>query len=124
MITSLKELRQAIRECINEYGAPTGKLRKPGSRASGKTQYKIGWVQDENEELSSYTANQRYPGSVDIWCEVVSEIAPEFPFKDDFSIRKHSLFFRIGNQLRVALDTDPQHELATWNQDAQDWFEL
>lgn len=110
---------------LNEFGTPTGKLRRPGRNSGNKTQHKIGFIQDENRQLSAWDANRIFPGSVDAWLEVANEISPEFS-TDPVVIRRRSAFFQIGDKLRVALERNPQVELAEWRAGAEgnDWFEL
>lgn len=120
---TLNELREEIRLILSEYGAPSGKLRRPGRGTGNKTQFKIGYTRDENRELSPTEANVIFKGAVDIWCEVGGEICPELS-NDPFVVRKRSAFFQIGDKLTVALERDPRVELATYNPVTQDWYEV
>jgi len=124
MKLTLEQLRKEIRNALNEYGAPRGKLRKPGAKSAGKMQFKPGYVEDQNAELTSWAAEKEFPKSVEAWIEIVPEIFPDFPFKDDFSIKKHTLWFRIGSKLRVAFENDPTREVAEWQSEIEDWKEI
>jgi hypothetical protein len=120
MKLTLEQLRKEIRSALNErFDTPTGKLRPA---RGGKKQFNTSFVPDENEELTVWEAEKRYPGSIDAWCEVAGEIAPELS-DDSFVIKKRSVFFREGDKLVVALERDPQVELATYNPETQDWYE-
>jgi len=120
MKLTLEQLRKEIRNALNErFDTPTGKLRPA---RGGKKQFNTSFVPDENEELTSWEAEKRYPGSVTAWCEVAGEIAPELS-NDPFVIKKRSAFFREGDKLVVALERDPRVELATYNPETQDWYE-
>lgn len=102
------------------FGSPRGALRS----ATGKQQYKIGKVEDENKELSPFEAELGFPGSVSAWTEIVPELFPDFPFHDPASIKKGSSFFSINGELRVAFKDMPQVELAIWHPDMEDWVEI
>jgi hypothetical protein len=121
MKITIAELKKIINESLNELGGPTGSLRKvaPG----GRQQYKIGKIEDENRELSFSEAEHLFPGSTVAWAEIVPELYPEFPFHDPLVIKRRSLFFKIGPKLTVAFADVPQIELATWDQEKQDWIE-
>jgi hypothetical protein len=117
--SSIRALRTLIREMLQEAGL-TGSLRK----AKGKPQYKIGKVDDENQELSWIEAEAAFPGSTDAWAEIVPEVYPEFPFTEPNVIKRRTLWFRIGNKLRVAFSDMPQIELMEWDPAREDWMEL
>lgn len=119
MAKPIDVLRALIREVIQEVGL-SGGLRK----AKGKPQYKIGKVDDENQELSWIEAEQRFPGSTDAWAEIVPSVYPDFPFTDPSVIKKRTLWFRIGDRLRVAFSDMPQLELMEWDPSKEDWMEL
>ena len=122
MLTTYGDLRRLINEALNEIGSPTGGMRKarPGGR-----QFKIGKIEDENQELSTVQAESQFPGSTEAWAEVVPDMFPEFPFADDPSvIKSRSSWFKIGSELRVAFSDMPQIELARWDQTNEDWFPL
>lgn len=121
MRVSIKQLRETIRECINEINGPSGGLRRV--RGTGGRQYKIGRIEDENRELSFSEAEMLYPGSTDAWAEIVPEMFPDFPFHEPIVIKKRSTFFKIGDKLTVAFSDQPQIELATWDPVREDWFE-
>jgi len=113
MKLTLEQLRKEIRNALNEYGAPKGKLRKPGQNSGSRVQYKIGFTPDDNRELSAFDANRIFKGSVDAWCEVANEFSDEFS-TDPVVVRKRSAFFQIADKLRVALERAPAHEIAQW----------
>lgn len=117
----LGEVRRIIADMlVLEYG-PKGKIRK----ASGKPQYKIGKVEDENQELSLAQVDSQFPGASDAWAEVVPDMFPEHPFADDpQAILMKTLWFRIGPELRVAFEEMPQLEVASWDPDREDWFPI
>ena len=122
MKTTLGEVRHLIAEALNEFGSPSGAVRKT---KSGGRQFKIGKVEEENSELSAAHAEMMFPGSTDAWAEVVPDMYPEFPFADDPQVVKsRSLWFKIGTQLRVAFAEMPQVELATWDPTREDWFPI
>lgn len=124
MLVKIKliELKELIKDLLKEAAGPSGALRRV--RGAGGQQYKIGKVEDENRELSSFEAEQMFPGSVVAWTEIVPELFPDYPFHDPFSIKKHSLWFKIGNELRVAFSEMPSIELAQWKPEKDDWVEL
>lgn len=117
-------LRKMIKQSLNEFHTPSGGLRRPSRSGSGKTQYHIGKVEDENRELSSFEAEELFPGSVEAWVEIVPELWPEAPIMfDPISIKRGTLFFKEGNKLTAAFQTMPQIQLATWDENKQDWIE-
>lgn len=109
-----------IREAINEN--IRGGLRRV--RDGKKQQFNTGYVEDENKELSFFEAELAFPGSTGAWAEIVPELFPDFPFTDPSVIKRKSLFFRIGNKLRVSFESVPQLELAEWDSKKEDWVEL
>lgn len=115
-------LKTLINELLNELGPIRGGLRRYRG-SENKLQYKIGKVEDENRELSSFEAEQLFPGSTTAWVEIVPSLYPDFPFDDPFSIKKNSAWFKIGNKLRVAFKDMPQLELAEWDPLKEDWVE-
>lgn len=122
MRTTLGAIRQLLGQTLNEMGPISGGIRKT---KGGGRQYKIGKVESENRELSTAEAESLFPGSTDAWAEVVPDMYPEFPFADDPQVVKtRSLWFKIGSQLRVAFADMPQIELASWDQEREDWFPL
>lgn len=121
MRTTLGEVRRYISQALNEFGTPSGSLRKT---KSGGRQFKIGKVEDENRELSTGEAETLFPGSTDAWAEIVPELYPDFPFDDPRAIKHSSAWFKIGDKLRVAFKQAPQVELAVWDPERADWFEL
>lgn len=122
MKISVKHLRKLIRETLEEFGGPSGGLRRV--RGGSGQQHKIGKVEEENKQLSTFEAEELFPGSTDAWTEIVPELFPDFPFDDPMSIKKHSMWFKIGSQLRVAFEEMPQLELASWDPEREDWIEL
>ena len=122
MLITINELRSLIKEVISEISSPKGALRRV--RGSGGQQYKIGKIEEENRELSSFEAEQAFPGSTSAWVEIVPQIFPEFPFDDPFAIKKHTLWFKIGSELRTSFDMHPGVELASWDPAIDDWKEL
>jgi hypothetical protein len=120
----LGDVRRVIAEAmLAEFGTPKGKLRPV--RGGGGRQFKIGKVEEENQELSPVQAENMFPGSTEAWAEVVPDMFPEFPFADDPQVIKaRTLWFKIGGQLRVAFSDMPQIELATWDPTREDWFPL
>ena len=123
MKIKLKELRSLIRETLSEVGGPTGSIRNPGSKSSGR-QVKLGKIEDDNKELSAIEVDEQFPGALDAWVEIVPDMYPEFPFSDAYSIRKNCVYFKIKNELRVAFKDMPSVELMKWVPEADDWFEL
>lgn len=122
MRTTLGAIRQLLGQTLNEMGPISGGIRKT---KGGGRQYKIGKVESENRELSTAEAESLFPGSTDAWAEVVPDMYPEFPFADDPQVVKtRSLWFKIGSQLRVTFADMPQIELASWDQEREDWFPL
>jgi len=122
MKTTVGELRSTIKSVILEIGNPTGRLR--GVRTGGGRQYKIGKTDDENRELSAIEAEREFPGSTEAWAEIVPLDYPEYPFKDPRVIKSRSVWFRIGGELRVAFEENPQMELMKWSPSRQDWFDI
>lgn len=123
MRTTVGAVRRLISEALNEFGPISGGIRK--TKSGGGRQFKIGKVESENRELSTAEAESLFPGSTDAWAEVVPDMYPEFPFADDPQVVKtRSLWFKIGSELRVAFADMPQIELASWDQDRQDWFPI
>jgi hypothetical protein len=121
MRIKLSNLRNLIREALNEIGGPTGALRQV--RGSGGRKHKIGKIEDENRELSFSEAEMLYPGSTDAWAEIVPLEFEDFPFGDDpLVIKRKSIFFKEGDVLTVAFQQMPQVTLATWNPVREDWF--
>lgn len=116
------ELRQVIREVLEEIGGPSGGLRRV--RGPGGRQVKLGKIEEENRELSPAEADHLFPGAVEAWTEVVPDMYPDFPFHDPFSIRKGTLWFKIGDKLKVSFKDLPQVELAVWDPVREDWFPL
>lgn len=123
MKTTIKELREEIRSVLKEFGSPSGKLRRPGRNSGNKTQHKIGYIPDENRELSASEANVIFKGSVDVWCEVANDISEEFS-TDPIVVRRRSSFFQVGDKLRVTLEREPSIELAQWEPAIEDWKQL
>ena len=129
MKLTLEQLRKEIRNALNEYGAPRGKLRKPSTKSANRMHYKPGFTQDENRELSAFDANHIFPGAVDAWCEVANEFSDEFS-ADPVVCRKRSAFFQIGDKLRVALERDARNEIAEWHpemgggESSGDWIDI
>jgi len=122
MKTTWGKVRQLLAEALNEFGTPSGGLRKtkPGGR-----QFKLGKVEEENQELSTAQVEHMFPGAADAWAEVVPDMFPDYPFADDPQVIKaRSLWFKIGQQLRVSMAEMPQVELATWDPHRDDWFPL
>lgn len=115
MQITLRKLKQLI---LNEISGPLRQVR--GSKTQ---QYKIGKVQDENQELSTSEAESLFPGSTDAWAEIVPALFPDYPFDDPIAIKKHSVWFRIGQMLTVAFEEQPQIELASWDPIREDWIE-
>jgi hypothetical protein len=116
------DVRRTICEALDEIGSLKGSLRKakPGGR-----QFKIGKVEEENQELSTTQAESMFPGSTEVWAEVVPDMFPDFPFAADPQvIKSRSLWFKIGGQLRVAFADMPQIELASWDPQREDWFPI
>lgn len=106
---------------VSEFGSPSGSLR----RVSGPSrQVKIGKIEEENKEISSFEAEELFPGSTEAWVEIVPELFPDFPWDDPVAIKKNTLWFKLGNELRVAFDDMPQVELAAWDSNREDWIEL
>lgn len=123
MQTTLGKLKQLIKEMVVlEAGSLSGGLRRV--RDGRPQQFKIGKVEDENRELSSFEAEEMFPGATDAWAEVVPDMFPDFPFDDPKVIKARSSWFKIGSQLRVAFSDMPQIELAYWDPDRDDWFEI
>lgn len=76
-------------------------------------------------ELSTIQVDEMFPGATEAWAEVVPDLFPDYPFADDpKAVLMHSLWFKIGPQLRVAFTEMPQMELATWDEDRDDWFPI
>jgi hypothetical protein len=121
---TVKTLKEAIRDALTELGPIKGGLRTSQKGEKVRQQYKIGKVEDENRELSAFEAEQLFPGSTSAWVEVVPELYPDFPFNDPFSIKKGTLWFKLGDRLRVTFQDMPQAELAEWDPEREDWFEL
>lgn len=122
MQIKIGELRQVIREILEEMRGPSGGLRQV--RGPGGRQVKLGKIEEENRELSTIEAEHLFPGSTDAWAEVVPDMYPDFPFHDPFAIKKQTAWFKIGDQLRVAFKMLPEVEVAVWNQQNEDWFPL
>lgn len=117
-------LRRMIKKTLNEFHSPSGSLRRPASKSSGKTQYHIGKIEDQNKELSSFEAEEIFPGSVEAWVEIVPELWPNAPVMlDPISIKRGTLFFKEGNTLTAAFQSMPQIQLAKWDANKQDWIE-
>lgn len=128
------QLRRLIREALmSEWGAPSGKLRRPGSRQAGSRQYNPGYVeQPKSGELSVSEVEQYYPGAVDAWVEIVPEFYPDFvPNADVFddprdlraAVLKRSSFFAQNDKLSVAHEDMPEFEMAEWDPVREDWME-
>lgn len=118
MKITVGKLKQLIKEAVNEISGPLRQVRD-----GGRQQYKIGKVDDDNRELSFAEAEQLFPGSTNAWAEIVPEIFPDYPFDDPRAIKMHSLFFKIGQDLTVAFEEQPQVELAKWDPVREDWIE-
>lgn len=119
MQLTIRQLKYLITEAlVSEFNAPRGSIRK--TKGSGQ-QFKIGKIDDENKELSSFEADDVFPGSTDAWAEIVPELFPEFPWTDPAVIKKKTLWFRVGKQLSVAFSDMPQVELAVWDPARDDW---
>jgi hypothetical protein len=114
MRIKLGVLKKLIKETLS------GGLRKV---KPGRQQYKIGKVEDENRELSSSEAEMLFPGSTNAWAEVVPSLFPDFLFDDPFVIKKKSVWFKEGNELKVAFEEAPQITLASWDPFRDDWIE-
>lgn len=129
IVISEQSFRRVIRQVLKEAfgGGPSGSVRTThglGNSSSGR-KVRIGKAApDENREVSAAEAEMYFPGSTDAWAEVVPDLYPDYPFQDPIAIKRGSLFFKIGNSLRVAFSDMPQVELAEWKQNAEDWFEL
>ena len=117
-----ESLKRDIRKIVNEYMSVGGKLRPV--RGGGGPKHRIGKIEDENKELSSFEAEHLFPGSTSAWCEIVPELYPDFPFDDPVAIKRGTAWFRIGGKLRVAFKDVPQLELAEWDPLKEDWVEL
>lgn len=123
MQLTVKQLKRLIAEAlVSEFNAPSGSLRR--TKSTGGRQFKLGKIEDENRELSFSEAEDLFPGSTDAWTEVVPDLFPDFPWDDPLVIKRKTLWFKVGNELRVAFDDMPQVELATWHPDRDDWIEL
>jgi hypothetical protein len=123
MKIKLNELRKIIREVLTEFGPIRGGLRKT---SNSRQQYKIGKVEDPNRELTAFEANELFPGSVDIWCEIVPELWPDAPLVDfdPRTIKSGSVFFKEGNGLSAAFATMPELKLAEYDPVKEDWIEI
>lgn len=118
MRITVARLKTLIREALDEISGPLRQVRD-----GGKQQYKVGKVEDENRELSFAEAEQLFPNSTNAWAEIVPELFPDFPFQDPRAIKMKSLFFKIGSELTVAFEEQPQLELAKWDPMREDWIE-
>lgn len=118
----VKEIRHIIENALVELGPIRGGLRRV--RSGGKQQYRVGKIEDENQELSTGQAEMMFPGSTDAWAEVVPHLFPDFPFDDPVAIKKSTAWFKIKGELRTAFQAAPQIELAAWNPQKEDWVEL
>lgn len=114
MRISVGKLKQLIVEI-------SGSLRRV--RGQGGQQHKIGKIEDENRELSFSEAEMLFPGSTNVWAEIVPSLFPDFPFDDPLVIKRKSNFFKIGDKLTAAFADQPQIELATWDPVKEDWIE-
>lgn len=122
MKIKISELRQIIRETLDEIGGPSGSIRGSNKSSSGR-KVKLGKIEEENKELSPFEAESRFPGSTEAWADIVPELFPDFPFAHDrVSIVRGSLWFKVGDKLQVSFKDLPQLELASWDQHAQDWI--
>jgi hypothetical protein len=122
MKLTLNELKQEIHKIIQEFGGISGGLRS--SQRGGKPKHHIGKVEDTNREVSFVEANDLFPGSVEVWVEVVPALWPEAPIHmDPISIKRGTLFFKEGDKLTAAFQDMPQITLATWDSMKQDWIE-
>ena len=110
-----------VKNILSEVGGLTGKLRSGGS---GGRQHKIGKIDDENKELSSFEAESLFPGSTEAWGEIVPGTYPDYPFEDPRVIIRRSLWFKIGDKLHVAFQEAPTTELMEWDAQRQDWFPI
>lgn len=123
MKITVSELRQLIRETLEEIGGPKGKLRPV--RGDGGRKVKLGKIEDENKELSAFEAEQLFPGATAAWAEVAPEMFPdEYIFPDPIAVKRNTFWSKVGDQLRVASKNNPQHELMVWDPSRQDWFDL
>ncbi len=126
MKITLGELRHVIAEAlVTEFGGLSGKIRKPGEKSKNSRQVRIGKADpDENREMSLGEAEVLFPESTEAWAEVVPDMFPDYPHKDPRSIMRGSVWFKIGDTLRVAFKEAPQIELATWDPTNRDWFPI
>lgn len=116
-------LRRLIRETIlTEFGPIKGKLRKPTSKSR---QFNTGYVESDNRELGLGEVESMFPGAIDAWIEVAPEVYPDaFSRMHPTAIKNSTLWFKIGDQLRVAKHDFPQIELMFWDPNRQDWIEM
>lgn len=121
MRVSYATLKSVISEAmLSEFG---GKIRKT---KGGGQQYKIGKVEDENRELSYNEAEHLFPGSTEAWIDIVTmgDDFPDLKGMDPTGVKRNTLWFKIGNELRVAMNPYPQIELMRWDAEKQDFFDL
>ena len=125
MRLTIGQLKKLVTEAlISEFGNPSGSLRRVRGGSPNSRKVKLGKIEEENKELSSFEAEERFPGATDAWAEIVPELFPDFPWDDAAVIKKKTLWFKLGNELRVAFDDMPQIELASWDPTREDWIEL